>query len=65
MNSAPHHVGSEEYIIVNEGVLEKKLILQYIQLTIIKLFRFNSDVPHCYRNRGNVTAVFTSTMYYQ
>ncbi len=65
MNSAPHHIGSEEYIIVNEGVLEIEVDSTIYTINHHQAFRFNSDVPHCYRNRENVTAVFTSTMYYQ
>lgn len=65
MNSAPHHVGSEEYIIVNEGVLEIEVDSTIYTINHHQAFRFNSDVSHSYHNHGNVTVVFTSTMYYQ
>ncbi len=65
MDSAPHHMGSEEYIIVNEGSLEIEVDSTIYTINHHQAFRFNSDVAHSYRNRSNVTAVFTSTMYYQ
>ncbi|PHK49990.1 helix-turn-helix domain-containing protein [Staphylococcus edaphicus] len=65
MDSAPHHAGSEEYIIVNEGILEMEIDSKIYTINHHQAFRFNSDVPHRYCNPGDITVVFTSTMYYQ
>ncbi|WP_436854268.1 helix-turn-helix domain-containing protein [Staphylococcus caeli] len=65
MHSDPHHAGSEEYIIVNEGTLEIVVDDKSYTINNHQAFRFNCDVPHSYYNPGNINTVLTSTMYYQ
>ncbi|SCS43879.1 helix-turn-helix domain-containing protein [Staphylococcus caeli] len=65
MHSEPHHAGSEEYIIVNEGTLEIEVDDKSYIINNHQAFRFNCDVQHSYFNPGNTSTVLTSTMYYQ
>ena len=65
MHSDPHHTGSEEYIIVNDGVLEIEVDGKQYTINHHQAFRFNSDLPHSYFNPGTSIVALTSTMYYQ
>lgn len=65
MTSAAHHQHSEEYIIVNTGVLEIEVNNQIYSINHNQALRFKSDVPHTYRNPHDTSVNFTATIYYQ
>lgn len=61
----PHHAGVEEFIIVNEGVLEVVVNEQVYSVDPEDTIIFQADRPHMYRNHGNRTVKCTVVIHYK
>ncbi|MGI2315674.1 cupin domain-containing protein, partial [Staphylococcus cohnii] len=63
--SDPHHIQSEEFIIVNSGTLKIEVGQTSYTITSNQAFRFNSDVAHRYYNPTDEVVILTATIHYQ
>ncbi|MBL0376091.1 MULTISPECIES: helix-turn-helix domain-containing protein [Staphylococcus] len=64
MISDPHHIQSEEFIIVNSGTLNIEVEQTSYTISSNQAFRFNSDVAHGYYNPNNEVVILTATIHY-
>lgn len=64
LHAQPHLAGTEEYITVFQGSLEIKTDGQTLLLWEGDSIRFKSDVPHSYRNPGEITTQIAMLIYY-
>lgn len=53
LNAQPHMKGTEEYLLIFEGILRVTVDAQTYILSKGDGVRFRADVPHCYENVGN------------
>lgn len=63
--SEGHHLNSEEFIIVNKGMLTIIVNDEVYNIDETQALRFNSDIPHTYQNNTTELITFTATVYYQ
>lgn len=64
-SSEGHHLNSEEFIIVNKGVLTIIVNDEIYHINETQALRFNSDITHTYQNNTAELITFTATIYYQ
>jgi quercetin dioxygenase-like cupin family protein len=64
-SSEGHHLNSEEFIIVNKGVLTINVNGEIYNIDETQALRFNSDIAHTYQNNTDDLITFTATIYYQ
>ena len=65
MVSDPHHIQSEEFIIVNSGTLKIEVGQTSYTISSNQAFRFNSDVAHRYYNPTDEVVILTATIHEQ
>ncbi len=60
----PHPPGTTENLVVAQGMVEVEVAGQAYRLEVGDALYFVADVPHCYRNSGQVEAVLYLVMTY-
>lgn len=64
LSAKPHLKGTMEYITVFSGQVEISVENENMQLCKGDSIKFNSDVPHSYRNMGKEVAELSMLIYY-
>lgn len=62
--SEAHQIGTEEYILVNQGEMELEIGGETFNLNKDKGISFKSDIDHIYRNKTSDLIVLTMIIYY-